>query len=188
MHLPAHRPLPEYLRRTTEAGIPRRFPTDTPVPPPTRWQRVRQVFTRTPFEERWRIVAIAATLEVHADDDGTLEVQLSIANLSRRRMTIKRFHCEQWFWNGAELPGMEPHFRGIGTRVPRRGFAECTLTFQLGAGTVRRIRDATQPAANVYSSVDARVEVFGRLWFERRKEPLWLYLTPPNAVMSTPWR
>lgn len=188
MHLPAHRPVSSFVHRTMETGITRGLPTDTPVPPPTRWQRLRRVFSRTPFEERLRIVAVGATLEVHADDDGLLEVHLSIANLSRRRVTVKRFHCEQWFWNGAELPSMEPHFRGIGTRIPKRGFADCALTFQLGPGSVRRIRDATRPAPNVYSSVDARVEVFGRLWFERRKEPLWLYLTPPNAVMSTPWR
>lgn len=158
-----------------------------PDPSPSRLRRLTRPFRRTPLEERLRITAVSAALHAFADDDGTLEVHLAIANLSRRALTVERFHCEQWVWNGAVLPSVEPHFRGIGTRVPGRGFAECWLTFQLGAGTLRRIRGATRPAANPYSSVEARLEILGRLWFARRRLPMWLHLMPPNAEMSTPW-
>lgn len=150
-------------------------------------QRVRGVFRRTPLEERLHVIAIKSVLHVFADDDGTLEVQLTVANLSRRKLTIDRFHCEQWLWNGAVLPSAEPHFRGVGRAVRGRDFTDCWLTFQLGAGAIRRIRTATPPAANRYTSIEARVEILGRLWFARRKTPIWLHLMPPNTQLTTPW-
>ena len=148
---------------------------------------IRRLVTRTPFEERVRIVAASAQLEVLADDDGIVEVQLSLANLSRKRLTVERFHCEQWLWNGNVLPSVEPHFRGIGTTVEGKSFGECWLTFHLTPGIVRRMRTALIPAPNRLSSVEAQLEVLGKLWFTRRREPMWLRLTPPNAFVRTPW-
>lgn len=150
-------------------------------------RRVRGAFRRTPLEERLRISAVRADLHVFADDDGTLEVQVTIANLSRRRLTIDRFHCEQWLWNGAVLPNVEPHFRGVGSRVRGHDFLDCWLTFQIGAGIIRRIRAATPPAPNRFTSVEARLEILGRLWFARRRVPIWLHLAPPNAHLTAPW-
>lgn len=154
---------------------------------PSRLGRLIRPFRRTPLEERLRITAASAVLRAFADDDGTLEVRVAIANLSRRGLTIERFHCEQWLWNGAVLPSAEPHVRGIGTRVPGYGFTDFWLTFQLGAGALRRIHGATPPAQNPFSSVEARIEILGRLWFARRRTPIWLHLTPPNAELTTPW-
>ena len=185
MHHPvrANENLPLRHVPSGDVFVPRRRSSE----PQSVFQRVRGVFRRTPLEERLQVIAGRAVLRVFAEDDGTLEVQVTIANLSRRALTIDRFHCEQWLWNGAVLPSVEPHFRGIGARVRGRDFTDCWLTFQLGAGAIRRIRGATVPAANRYSSVEARVEILGRLWFARRKVPMWIHLAPPNAEVVTSW-
>lgn len=154
---------------------------------PGRGARLRRFFRRTPLEERVRILASSARVDITVDDDGFLEVRLTLANLARRRLVVDRFHCDEWIWNGVVLPGVDPHVRGIGTTIPGRGVAECLLTFQLAPGIVRRLRGATPPAPNRYTSVEARLEILGRLWFARHRDPVWVHVVPPNAEIHAPW-
>jgi hypothetical protein len=92
--------------------------------------RLRGVFRRRSPEHLFVMHNGLAYVHVLEDDDGAIEVYLTVVNMGRRTANVEQVHVDGCRANGVNLSVMAPVFRPPDKPIPPKGCVESAVTQQ----------------------------------------------------------
>ena len=103
------------------------------------------------------------------DDNGRLDVYLTLVNVSREPLQVEQLFLQQFSASGSELPGVSPVLTPVEKPVPTGGVIEVHFRSSLGAAAIRQILRSVQKAQNLQSSPRVQVVFVGNLAVQQAK-------------------
>src|SRR2546425_11855086 len=98
---------------------------------PIRWSLLRpllRVLRKAPSEQLVQVVAARGTVNIHADDAGTVDVYLNIINMTARPLRIDDLHLSLFYVGGVTTAVAQPLFRAPDKPVPPFSAGELNAT------------------------------------------------------------
>jgi hypothetical protein len=125
--------------------------------------RLGRVFRRSNPELPFRVASGLAYVHVPEDDDGTIDVYVTVVNLSRHTASIEQVHLHGCQANGNNLSVMAPIFRPPDNPIPPQELLEFSFRIPIQAAAIRTLLRVVQPTYNSRSSPKVQLVVEGTL-------------------------
>lgn len=134
---------------------------------PIRWSLLGplvRVFRKTPPEELVQVVGARGMLNIHADDAGTVDVYLTVVNMTDRPLRIDDLHLTLFYVGGVTTAVARPLFQAPDDPLPPFRAGELNFTIHMTSAVIRDLlQNRMQKAQNVYSSPGLHLTVGGKL-------------------------
>jgi hypothetical protein len=124
---------------------------------------VRRLFRRDPLSALVQVPYARAHVHAAEDDDGTIDVWLTVANMGPRQVNIEQFYLEQCLANGTNFSVTVPMFTPPQEPLTPRAFREVYFRIPIQAPAIRHLIRVMQPAQNLRSSPRVELTISGSL-------------------------
>lgn len=132
---------------------------------PIRWSFFRPVvqkLRKTPPEQLVRVVGVRGLVHINADDDGMVDVYLTLVNMTDRPLRVDDLQLDLFYVGHVTTSVAAPLFRPSEKPIPPFDTGEINFTIHLGAPAIRTIVQRMQKAQNVFSSPIITLTIGGR--------------------------
>lgn len=156
----ATQPKPDRELTKVTIGLPGVVSAEIPV----QWSIfswMRQRFSKAPQPGLFLVPWMRAQVSAAEDDDGTLDIYLSVLNMSVREMRVEHLFLERVIVNGSELSTMAPMFTPPQDPVSPHSIQKIYFRMPLNAPAIRLLLQVIQKAQNLYSTPRMDLTVVG---------------------------
>jgi len=113
-----------------------------------------------------------SNIRIDKPDEGEILFYLSLVNASRKEVVVDKLIINFWQCSSSVMPDISPNFYGSGTTIKRYGHSNITVKFTLNSSMIRRIKEASTPASNLFSSPGIHIKANGQLFLKETMKPI----------------